>query len=214
MGESDAVIRLVLADDHGIFRQGLAHLLAGDGRIEIVGDAADGDEALALIRKLQPDVAILDISMPGLDGIEVARRLGDDPELATRVILLTMHIDPTLALEGERAGAMGFVVKDNTFSELADAIDAVVRGEKFYSAAVRERVAELDPGDPVTTALSPREREVLRLVASGLTNKEMAREMEISPKTVDTHRIRLMRKLNVHTTAELVRYAMRLGLVK
>lgn len=207
------MIRLVLADDHAIFREGLAHLLSSDPEIEVVGSTGRGDEALEIIRTEKPDIAILDISMPGLNGIDVSREAAAEA-LPTRIILLTMHDDPTLAREAIEAGVAGFVVKDNTASDLIDAVHKVSAGGSFLCDGVAEKVRKLDSLTAEPAALSPREREVLRCVALGRTNKEVARDLDISPKTVDTHRTRLMRKLNVHTTADLVRYAVKIGLVR
>lgn len=207
------MIRLVLADDHAIFREGLAHLLASDPEIQLVGEAGRGDDALEMIRDQQPDIAILDISMPGLNGIDVSRQIAVE-DLPTRVVLLTMHDDPTLVREAEEAGVAGFVVKDNTASDLIGAVRKVADGGEFFSAAVLEKVRELESLSAEPTTLSPREREVLQSIALGRTNKEIARDLDISPKTVDTHRTRLMRKLSVHTTADLVRYAVKIGLVQ
>ncbi|ABK44594.1 two component transcriptional regulator, LuxR family [Magnetococcus marinus MC-1] len=206
------MIRIIMADDHTIFRQGLAHLLSAHQELEIVGEAGRGDDALQLIRDLNPDVALLDISMPGLNGLDVVKRVVEEKR-PTRLLLLTMHDDPTLAIKAEQAGALGYVVKDNAFSELLDAILAVAAGKRFVSEVVAEKVNELERLDDLPVQLSPREKEVVRLVADGQTNKEIARSLGISPKTVDTHRTRLMRKLNLHTTADVVRYAMRMGLV-
>nr|CRH05350.1 Two component transcriptional regulator, LuxR family [Candidatus Magnetococcus massalia] len=205
------MIQLIIADDHMIFRQGLAQLLGSHEGIEIVGQAGSGEEALAMVREQQPDVAILDISMPGLNGIEVSKAIVDEG-LSSQILLLTMHDDPTLALKAEQIGVKGYVVKDNAFAELLDAIHAVAKGKRFVSGVVEEKLGELCPTDDLPPTLSPREQEVVRLIAAGHTNKEMARDMGISPKTVDTHRTRLMRKLNLHSTADVVRYAVRMGL--
>jgi len=207
------MIRLILADDHAIFRQGLARLLESDEGIELAGEAGDGEAAWDLIREERPDVAVLDISMPGKNGIDVAREIRA-AGLPTRALLLTMHDDPTLAQEAEEAGVLGFVVKEEAFSDLLTAIRAVADGQRFVSRVVAEKVNQMASREEAPAALSPREREVLGNIASGLTNKEIARKLEISPKTVDTHRTRLMRKLNVHTTADMVRYAMKIGLTE
>lgn len=207
------MIRLILADDHAIFRQGLARLLESDEGIELAGEAGDGDAAWDLIRAEKPDVAVLDISMPGKNGIDVAREIRD-ASLSTRALLLTMHDDPTLAQEAEEAGVLGFVVKEEAFSDLLTAIRTVADGQRFVSRTVADKVSQMEPRETAPAALSPREREVLGNIASGLTNKEIARKLAISPKTVDTHRTRLMRKLGVHTTADMVRYALKIGLIE
>jgi DNA-binding NarL/FixJ family response regulator len=206
------MIRLLLADDHAIFRQGLGRLIHTWSEGQVVGEAADGQEAWQLIQALQPDVAILDIEMPKLGGIEILGKIRDQG-LSTRVVLLTMHDEPALTLEAERAGAHGYVLKDNTFEELVRAIKQVAAGHGYMSPSVRDklRAFRLNGGD---RTLSPREQEVLKLIASGLSNKAIAKTLNISPKTVETHRERLMNKLNLHSVAELVRYAIRTGYVR
>jgi DNA-binding NarL/FixJ family response regulator len=205
------MIRLVLADDHTIFRQGLSRLLHTWNEGQVVGEAADGQEAWRLIQALQPDVAILDIDMPRKTGIEILGKVRDEG-LPTRVVLLTMHDEPALSLEAERAGTHGYVLKDNTFEELVKAVKKVAAGHRYMSPSVYEklRAFRLNGGG---TNLSPREREVLKLIASGLSNKAIGQTLNISPKTVETHRNRLMTKLDLHSVAELVRYAVRMGYV-
>lgn len=205
------MIRLVLADDHTIFRQGLARLLQSGKKIKLLAEAGDGGQAWQLIQELKPDVALLDISMPGMSGIEVTKKIFEEG-LATRVVLLTMHDDPALAAEAKQVGAQGYVLKDNTFEELLQAVEIVAAGGEFMSQPVSEKLTEftLQGGQPI---LSPRERQVLQGIASGQTNKEIARDLKISPKTVETHRSRLMEKLNRRTSADLVRYAVKTGLV-
>ncbi len=206
------MMRLVLADDHAIFRQGLSRLLHTWTEAQVVGEAADGQEAWRLIQTLAPDVAILDIEMPRLGGIEILSKVRGEG-LATRVVLLTMHDEPALALDAERAGAQGYVLKDNTFEELVNAVKKVAGGHCFMSPSVAEKLSafRLNGGG---ANLSPREREVLKLIASGLSSKAIAKALNISPKTVETHRNRLMTKLNLHSVAELVRYAVQTGYVK
>jgi len=203
--------RLLLADDHAIFRQGLRRLLQAWPEAEVVGEAADGLEAWELIQEKHPDLAILDIEMPQMRGIEIMRQV-KEKELSTRIVLLTMHDEPALAFEAERAGAHGYVLKDNTFEELLEAIQKVAAGYRYMSPGVSEnfQAFRMETGG---TALSTREREVLQLIASGQSSKEIARTLDISPKTVETYRNRLMSKLNLHSVAELVRYAMRSGLL-
>jgi len=203
--------RLLLADDHTIFRQGLLRLLHAWPEAEVVGEAADGREAWELIQTLHPDVAILDIEMPQLSGIDIMQHVKNE-KLSTRVVLLTMHDEPALALEAERVGVHGYVLKDNTFEELLKAIEKVIAGQRYMSPSVSDnlRAFRLESGG---VTLSPREREVLKLVASGLSSKDIARTLNISPKTVETYRNRLMSKLDLHSVAELVRYALRVGLL-
>jgi DNA-binding NarL/FixJ family response regulator len=203
------MIRLLLADDHAIFLQGLTKLLDAWSEAKVVAEAADGQEAWELILGHKPDVAIVDIKMPRMSGIEIAEHVRARG-LSTRIVLLTMHDEPALALEAEQAGVHGYVLKDNTFEELSKAIKTVASGRRYISPTVSEKLQafRLDSGG---VTLSPREREVLKLIASGLSNKAIARELDISPKTVETHRGRLMSKLNLHSVAELVRYAVQTG---
>ncbi len=203
------MISLLLADDHAIFLQGLTRLLDAWPEARIVAMAADGQEAWELIQRHKPDVAVVDIRMPKMSGIEIAgqvRALG----LSTRVVVLTMHDEPALALEAERSGVAGYVLKDDTFEELSQAIEKVVSGSRYMSPAVSKNLHAFRLSSGGVT-LSPREREVLKLIASGLSSKAIARALDISPKTVGTHRSRLMAKLDLHSVAELVRYAVETG---
>ncbi len=204
--------KIVLADDHAIIRQGLAPLLEAEEGLELLAQAGNGREAWDLIESLRPDVAILDISMPEMTGIEVTRRVVD-AGLYTQVILLTMHDDPSAALEAEEAGASGYVLKDNSFEELVQAVHAVVAGSRFVTPSIREKLRKLQRQGQTATQLSKREREVIKLIALGRSSKEIGRIMGISPRTVDTYRKRLMDKLDLHTLAEVVRYAVRTGMV-
>ena len=203
------MIRLLLADDHAIFLQGLIQLLANWPEVEVVAEAADGREAWELILEYKPDVAIVDLKMPHMSGIEIATQISAQG-LSTRIVLLTMHDEPALALEAEQAGVGGYVLKDNTFEELSNAIKTVVSGQWYMSPSVSQKLQAFRLNSGGAT-LSPREREVLKWIASGLSNKAIARELDISPKTVETHRDRLMSKLNLHSVAELVRYAVQTG---
>jgi DNA-binding NarL/FixJ family response regulator len=203
------MIRLLLADDHAIFLQGLTKLLDAWSEAKVVAEAADGQEAWELILGHKPDVAIVDIKMPQMSGIEIAEHVRDRG-LSTRIVLLTMHDEPALALEAEQAGVHGYVLKDNTFEELSKAIKTVASGRRYMSPSVSEKLHAFRLNSGGVT-LSPREREVLKLIASGLSNKMIARRLDISPKTVETHRGRLMNKLNLHSVAELVRYAVQTG---
>ncbi len=203
------MIRLLLVDDHAIFRQGLAKLLDAWPEAKVVAEAADGQEAWELILRHKPDVAVVDIKMPRMSGIELAEHVRAQ-RLSTRVVLLTMHDEPALALEAEHAGVHGYVLKDNTFEELSKAIEKVASGRRYTSPSVSAKLHAFRLSSGGVT-LSPREREVLKLIASGLSSKVIARELDISPKTVETHRERLMTKLNLHSVAELVRYAVQTG---
>lgn len=201
--------RLILADDHVIFRQGLAILLGAEERFEIVGVADNGMEALELIRQQQPDIAILDINMPGQGAIEIAEIIAAEA-LPSKVIALTMHKEALFVNGAIIAGVAGYVLKDNAFEDLAYAINAVIGGGTFISPSIAgSTVAE---PSPAAEQLTRREQEVLKLIASGMTNRQVAAELNISVKTVETHRTRMMRKLDLHNTAGLVRYALQNGL--
>ena len=203
---------IILADDHAIMRQGLAPLFGAEQDMELLAQADNGRQAFALIESLRPDVAILDISMPEMSGIEVTRGVVD-AGIRTQVILLTMHEDPSAVLEAMDAGASGYVLKDNSFEELVQAVRAVVAGGTFVTPSVREKLRKVQRQGKAATSLSKREREVIKLIAQGRSSKEIGRIMDISPRTVDTYRKRLMDKLDLHTMADVVRYAVRTGMV-
>jgi len=210
---------ILLADDHRIFRDGLRPLLAGESDLEVVGEADDGLAALALARERRPDLAILDISLPGLNGLEVTRRLTEELP-AVRVVILSMHSDRRFVREALRAGARGYVLKDAGFPELLLAVRAAREGRTFLGAAVNEQVirdyvtlAAADPGSAFAV-LSAREREVLQLLAEGCATKEIADRLNLSVKTVESHRKSVMDKLEIHSVAELTKYAIREGLTR
>jgi DNA-binding NarL/FixJ family response regulator len=210
-------LRIMLADDHRLFRDGLRTLLSQQPDMEVVGEAVDGPAALASVRDMRPDILLLDISMPGLNGIEVARRVQTENP-ATRVIMLSMHADQRYVTESLRAGAMGYVLKDSAIDELLSGIRTVSRGQRFLSGPIANLVIEEYIGlaneraTSVFSTLSPREREVLQLLAEGRSTKEMAAHLKVSVKTVETHRKQIMDKLNIHSVAELTKYAIREGL--
>ena len=214
----DAPIRVLVADDHTIVRTGIRHVLESEAGFEVVGEAANGAEAVTLAASLQPDVVVLDITMPDVSGLQVADRLrrGTAPP---RVLMLSMHGNAEYVLESVRAGAHGYLLKDAAATELRSAIRAVCRGESYFSppvagsltAAVR---GERDAHSALISQLTGREREVLQGIARGLTNKEIAGELGISHRTVETHRESLMRKLQIRTIAELTRLALAAGIIK
>lgn len=210
-------VRVLVADDHTIVRKGLVSLLAESGECEVVAEAADGLEAVEKAQAMRPDVAILDLSMPRLSGLEAVRRIHEAlPH--TRVLILTVHEEEEYILPLVRAGASGYLIKDSAVAELLAAVRALHAGHGYFGPqaarvlAEQYRHPERTPDDPYGT-LSPREREVFHLVVDGSTTKEIARALGISVKTADNHRCRLMEKLGVHNTAELVRYAARRGLL-
>jgi DNA-binding NarL/FixJ family response regulator len=210
------MIRVLLAEDHHLVRAGLRALLDPVPDIEVVGEAGDGREALALLKTKPADVAILDISMPGMNGLEAAVRMADDAP-STKVVILTMHSNEEYVLRALRAGVAGFLLKDAGTAELEGAIRAVVRGETYLSPGVSKKVVEgylgrsgnVHPLD----SLTPRQREVLQLIAEGYSTKQIAGLLGVGVKTIETHRTQLMDRLGIHEIAGLVRYAVRVGLV-
>jgi DNA-binding NarL/FixJ family response regulator len=207
-------IRILLADDHMMVRQGIRALLEREG-FEVVAEAMDGREAVKLAEKLKPDVAVLDIAMPLLNGIDAAREIRRvSPR--TKTTLLTVHEENQYVVEALRAGVTGYVVKTKAADDLVKAIREVSLGAVYMSPGVsREAVrAYLDGTEPTHDGLTPREREVLQLVAEGKTTKEVAAVLGISVKTAESHRSRIMEKLDIHETASLVRYAIRLGVIQ
>lgn len=212
-------IRVLLADDHTLMREGVRRILSADGGIEVVAEVGDGQAAVSETLARRPDVAVLDITMPGGGGLEAARQIRRQaPEV--RILILSMHLQPEYLLESVRAGAHGYLVKDAAASELVEAVRAVCAGDSYYSAAVSVQMTDLLrrklEGEEVTNALerlSPREREVLRYIADGSSNRETAAALGISVRTVETHRDSLMKKLGIHSVAGLTRIALRCGLV-
>jgi DNA-binding NarL/FixJ family response regulator len=207
-------IRIVLADDHSVVRQGFRRILEAQSDMEIVGEASNGREALEQAAQLTPDVVVMDVAMPELNGIEATRRMKEATP-HSRVLALSMHKDSVYVREILRAGARGYLLKDAVDEDLIAAVRAVSRGEGYLSPGVADAVLTdyrqhvTDPIDLLTT----REREVLQLIAEGKTNKEIATLLNLSVYTVDAHRGRIMEKLNLHSTGELVRFAIRKGLV-
>lgn len=210
-------IRVLVADDHTIVRQGVVSLLEAGGDCEVVAQASDGVEAVEKALATHPDVAVLDIGMPRLSGLEAVRRIRQEAP-KVRVLVLTMHEEEEYVVHLVRAGASGYLVKDSAAGELLAAVRALARGHGYfgpYAARVlaeQYRHPEGSAQDPYGT-LTAREREVFHLVVDGKTTKEVAKALGISPKTAENHRTRLMEKLDVHNTAELVRYAARRGLL-
>ncbi len=206
--------QILLADDHGLVRQGFRMILAAEPDMEIVGEASNGREALELAERLRPDVVVMDVAMPELNGIEATRRLAESSP-RTRVLALSMHKDSVYVREILRAGARGYLLKDAIDRDLVSAVRAVARGEGYLSPAVSDAVLSdyrKHVSDPLDL-LSSREREILQMLAEGKTNKEIATVLKLSVYTVDAHRGRIMEKLNLHSIGELVRFAVRSGLI-
>jgi DNA-binding NarL/FixJ family response regulator len=211
-------IRVLVADDHMIVRTGIRHVLESEPGFEVVGEAANGTEALSLAAQLRPDVVVLDISMPDVSGLELAARLRSTGG-GTRVLILSMHNNAEYVLESVRAGAHGYLLKDTAATELRTAIRAVCQGQSYFSPPVASRLSaavrgEHDPQAAGLDQLTGREREVLVGIAHGRTNKEIATELGISHRTVETHRESLMRKLQIRTVAELTRFALGAGILR
>jgi DNA-binding NarL/FixJ family response regulator len=210
-------MRVVLADDHTLVRAGIRSLLERVTGVEVVAETGDGREARDLIEKHRPDVALLDITMPSLNGLEVAARVSDvSPK--TRVVILSMHADEGYVAQALRAGVAGYLLKDSASTELAVALNAVSRGESYLSPAISRQVVEgflrsADATPDPLAALTPRQREILQLIAEGRSTKEIAAALEVSVKTVETHRAQLMDRLGIRELAGLVRFAIRAGLV-
>ena len=211
-------VRIVVADDHRIVREGLRHLLEKRTDFKVVAEASDGEAAVRLARELAPDLVIVDLSMPRLNGIEATRRIVAERPGA-RVLVLSMHSDRRFVIESLKAGAAGYLLKDSAFDELARAIEAVMARGAFLSPeitemVVRDYVARAGVGEAAFSVLSPREREVLQLMAEGVSTKAIASRLEVSVKTVESYRQQIMEKLDLHSVAELTKYAIREGLTE
>jgi len=211
-------IRVVLADDHTLVRAGIRALLEKMPGVKVVGEASDGREVLGLVKTHQPDVVLMDVAMPGLNGLEAtARIVGEFP--ATRVVLVSMHDNDEYVARALKAGAAGYLVKKAATSELAAALQQVMRKEIYLSKQISARFQKNLPLDLIANRKSPveelteRQREILQLIAEGQNTKSIAEILKVSPKTVEYHRTKLMDSLNVHDVAGLVRFALRVGLV-
>jgi len=213
------MIRILIADDHGIVRAGLKLLLNRIAGIEVVAEAADGREAVRLAKAFQPDVVLIDVAMPLLNGLDAARQIvRENPRIG--IIVLSMYMDESYILRALDAGAKGYLIKDNADDELESAIQSVAAGRPFFSRVIADALLEdhvhIMRRQGVTESydlLTEREREVLHLLAEGKSNKEAASVMNLSPYTVDTHRTNLMQKLGLHNTAEIVLYAVRHAII-
>jgi DNA-binding NarL/FixJ family response regulator len=210
-----APVRVLLADDHTLVRAGVRRILEGDSRFVVIGEAANGGQALEAVRRAPADVLILDLSMPGKDGFEVlAEARTTRPEL--KILVLSMHANSEVVARAVREGADGYLLKDSAVQELVSAIEAVTSGRPYFAPAVQRTMSGL-LGAPSAVSplalLTEREREVLRLVAEGLSSKEIGARLDISVRTVETHRSNLMRKLELNSVARLTQFAIRAGLL-
>ncbi len=209
-------IRIVLVDDQELVRAGVRKVLEGEPGMVVVGEAGDGNALMKLLREVEADIIVLDLNMPGRDGFEALRDL-NMADIAVKVLVLSLHDDSQYVARAVRDGAHGYLLKDSAVQELPLAVRTVMQGQPFYSpraqAALSEALRNGQRLDPVDL-LSPREQEVLKRVAGGLSSKEIGATLNISPRTVETHRASLMRKLDLHSVAELTRFAIEKGLVR
>ena len=207
------MIKIALADDHNVVRQGIRALLEGVKDFRVVGEARDGKEMVELVLREKPDVALVDVAMPSLNGVEATRRIVRDlPQV--KVLVLSMYTGEEYVREALAAGASGYLVKDSAAEELTEAIRTVARGERFLSPAVAHLTGKGAAGASPLERLTTREREVLQLIAEGNSNKEIAARLSLSVKTIEAHRTNLMAKLDIHDTASLTRFAIARGLVR
>ncbi len=212
-------VRVILVDDHSVVRKGVRALLEKETDLDVVGEASNGLDAIELVSKMRPDLVVLDLMMPGMHGLEVARRIIQEHP-GTRVIVLSMHSDEGYVLAALRNGVSGYVLKDTTEDQIVEAIRKVSQGERYLSPPISERAIEVyiqkarqgQVGDPYET-LTNREREILQLSAQGLSNPEIATRLYISPRTVETHRSNLMHKLGLASQTDLIRFALKRGLI-
>ena len=205
-------MNVILADDHRLVRAGLRALLDASPGIDVVAEATDGEEAWRLIQELRPDAALLDIAMPRLSGLAVLQQVAA-AKLPTRVLLLSMYDNDEYVAEAVRAGASGYLIKDAAVEELGLALDALKRGDVYLSPAISRKLAQAFSGGRPSPGLTARQTQILRLIAMGHSSKEVARELDLSIKTVETHRTQIMDRLDIRDLAGLVRYAVRSGLV-
>ena len=212
-------IRVLLADDHQLMRSGIRLMLEREADLSVVGEAGDGREAVALAKSLRPDVVVMDIGMANLNGIEAAQQMtGDRPEIA--VVMLSMHSDESYVLRALKAGARGYLLKDSAEADLIKAVHAVAGGKSFFSPAVSKvllddyvRKLRRSGTEDAYDLLTPREREILQLIAEGKSNKDIANLLNLSVYTVESHRANLMEKLHVRGLPELILYAVRKGII-
>ena len=206
------ITRVLLADDHTLVRAGVRRILEAHAGFRVVGEVADGQAALAELARRPADILILDLSMPGMDGFETLRRVREVAP-AIKVLVLSMHADPEYVARAVREGADGYLLKDSAVADLVSAIEAVRDGGTYHSPEAQRGLTEAVRGHAPLDELTPREREVLQAIAEGLQTRDIARRLAIGERTVETHRANLMRKLAVRSVAQLVRIAIRAGLV-
>jgi len=212
--KSDEAISVFIADDHAMVREGLAAIVSKDPQVEVVGQCGNGLAVFNLVAKHRPDVILLDISMPGLNGLDSCREL-TRRHAGGAVLILTMHNDDQFVARALENGASGYLLKEAAATQLLQAVHAVANGELYLGPGISSSVVSCMSGrdkDPYNT-LTTRERQVLQLVAEGKTNRKVAKELDLAVKTVDTHRTRLMRKLSIHNQTALVKYALKKGLI-
>lgn len=217
-------IKVILVDDHSLVRAGIRSLIQNISGVEVIAEANNGRDAIRLIDELIPDLVLLDIAMPELNGLEVISRISKD-NLITRVIILSMHTNEEYVVQALKAGAAGYLLKDSAPNELEIAVNAVMRGETYLSPAISKHVVdnylrrisdvstEKEKGPDIFKQLTSRQREILQLIAEGNSTKEIANKLNVSIKTVETHRMQLMDRIGIHDVAGLVRYAIRMGII-
>jgi len=212
---------ILIIDDHPLFREGLKAIIERDNRFEVVGEAGNGREGLRLVKELKPDLALVDMSLPDQSGIQLTREL-KNASLKTCIMMITMHSKVDYIVKAFQAGATGYVVKESASERLLQGMDTVLKGEYFMDSSVSHKVVKKlmqfpEKGAKITDAsydtLTSREQEIMVLLAEGLPSKKIAEKLFISPKTVENHRTNIFRKLNLHSTIELIRYAARLGII-
>jgi two-component system, NarL family, response regulator NreC len=214
-----SLVRILIADDHPFMRTGLRHVLEEHPEFRIIGEASDGREAVQIAQKEKPEIAILDVGMPNLNGIEAARQICDSVP-STAIIVLSMHSDESYVLRALKAGARAYLLKQSAEADLIGAVKAVSQGKSFFSPAISQMMLEdymrqIRDRDVEDTyeLLTPREREILQMIAEGKSNKDVANQLNLSVYTVETHRANLMEKLGLHTVPELILYAVRKGVI-
>jgi RNA polymerase sigma factor (sigma-70 family) len=213
------MITILVAEDHQVVRQGICSLLSAEEDLRVIGQAGDGLEAIRLVERLSPQILLLDLMMPGINGLEVARQVGKDRPF-TKMIILSMHADESYVLQSLRAGASGYLLKESSSEELVFAIHEVIQGRLYLSHelsqnAIQASLQEVENVPPdIFDTLTSREREVLQLAAQGLSNTQIGEMLSISPRTVETHRANLMRKLKLQNYSQLIKYALHKGVIQ